>query len=265
MRNPNFKSAHPVFDGIFRFVKMKPVFALPLWTILFLGIQLSRAQADDFLWSSSATNAAGETLVTVSVDTTEAHDLDDWGRRAGELVVEWYPKISRALASDGFTPPNDVRIKFHKDMKGVAATSRNVINVSADYVRKHTNDFGMIIHEVTHVVQDYRRHRNPGWLVEGVADYVRLTMFEPQARRPRIDPERASYRDAYKTTAMFLEWTEKEHGAGLVKKLNRAMREGSFQLELFKDYTGKTVDELWSEFIGSLKAKLPVKTTKLPK
>lgn len=234
--------------------------------IIFLtGVLKSHAQDSAKFWSGSATNAQGQILVTVSVDATETPDLNDWGQRAGKLVVEWYPKISRALASDGFAPPNEVRIRFHKDMKGVAATSRNVINVSAGYVRNHTNDFGMIIHEVTHVVQDYRRHRNPGWLVEGVADYVRLTMFEPQARRPRINPERASYRDAYKTTAMFLEWAEKEHGAGLVKKLNRAMREGTFQLDLFKDYTGKTVDELWSEFIDSLKAKSPVTTTKAPK
>lgn len=244
---------------------MKLVIPLSLSIFLLVGIQRSRAQTNDSLWTGTATNAQGQTLATVSVDTSEAADLNDWGRRAGELVVEWYPKISRALASDGFTPPNEVLIKFQKDMKGVAATSRNVINVSADFVRKNTNDFGMIIHELTHVVQDYRHHRNPGWLVEGLADYIRLTMFEPQARRPRINLERASYRDAYKTTAIFLEWAEKEHGAGLVKKLNRAMREGTFELELFKDYTGKTVDELWSEFIGSLKEKQSAASTKLPK
>lgn len=257
MRNLHSKSARPFPDKIFHCCqKMIPAFPLSLCAVLLFSHQLSGAQTNNPVWSGTATNAQAEILATVSVDTTETPDLNDWGRRAGNLVTEWYPKISFALASDGFTPAREVRIKFHKDMKGVAATSRNVINVSADFVRRNTNDFGMIIHELTHVVQDYRRHRNPGWLVEGVADYVRLTMFEPQARRPRINPERASYRDAYKTTAMFLEWAEKEHGAGLVKKLNRAMREGTFELELFKDYTGKTVDELWSEFIDSLKPKL---------
>jgi len=52
-----------------------------------------------------------------------------------------------------------------------------------------------------------------------------------------------------------LEWAEKTFDRQLVKKLNQAMREGKFRLELFKEYTGKTVDELWQEFINSLRRK----------
>jgi hypothetical protein len=49
--------------------------------------------------------------------------------------------------------------------------------------------------------------------------------FEPKARRPRINPDRASYRDSYKTTAIFLEWAEKKYDKELVKKLNKPLRE----------------------------------------
>ena len=31
------------------------------------------------------------------------------------------------------------------------------------------------------------------------------------------------------------------------------MREGKYAPELWKDYTGKTVDELWEEYIQTLK------------
>ena len=159
------------------------------------------------------------------------------------------------LASDGFTPARTVQVRFRKDMKGVAATGRNVISVSANYVRGHTNDWGMVIHELTHVVQAYPPGSGPGWLVEGVADYIRLTHFEPQARPPRINPDRASYRDSYKTTAIFLAWVEKKHDPQAVRKLNAALREKKFKLELFKDYTGQTVDELWKDFADSLRGK----------
>jgi hypothetical protein len=118
----------------------------------------------------------------------------------------------------------------------------------------------MIIHELTHVVQAYRQRGNPGWLVEGVADYVRLTHFEPEARRPRINPDRASYRDAYKTTAIFLEWAEKKYDAALVKKLNAAMREGHYKPELFQEYTGKALDDLWAEFCDTLRKSAPTPT-----
>lgn len=178
-------------------------------------------------------------------------ELNDWGQRAGKLCVEWYPKIAVLLAGDGFKPTENVRVKFHKDMDGVASTSRNVINISANFVKKYTNDFGMVVHELTHVVQDYRQRGNPGWLVEGVADYIRLVHFEPEARRPRINPEKAKYTDAYKTTAMFLEWTKNKYDKTLVTKLNHAMREGVFKIELFQEITTKSVDELWAEFIDS--------------
>lgn len=205
------------------------------------------------LWSGVATNSQGAVLARITADTSETPDLAEWGRHAGELCAEWYPKIVLLLPGDGFTPPERVELRFRKDMRGVAGTSRDVIGISANYVRGHTNDFGMVIHELTHVVQSYHRRSNPGWLVEGVADYIRLSHFEPQARRPRINPDKASYTDAYKTTAIFLEWTEKKSDHDLVKELNRAMREGTFDLELFKTRTGKTVDELWQEFADSLR------------
>jgi hypothetical protein len=205
-------------------------------------------------WTGTATNSQGQTILTITVDTSQSPDLDDWGRRAGELCAIWYPKICDLLASDGFTPPKTVRLRF-RDGRGVAATGGGTIRINSVYVRAATNDFGMVIHELTHVVQSYHRGNVPGWLTEGIADYIRLTHYEPQARRPRINPDKASYTDAYKTTAIFLEWAEKTHDPQLVKQLNTAAREGKYRAQLFKDYTGKTVDELWAEFTDTLRRK----------
>lgn len=235
--------------------------------LLLLGLLASSALAaetppatNEVSWSAITTNAQGETLARITVDTSEVPDLAAWGRHAGGLCAEWYPKIATLLASDVFTPPQSVALRFRKDMRGVAATGGRRISIAADYVRGHTNDWGMVIHELTHVVQAYPEAEpgctKPGWLVEGIADYIRLAHFEPQARRPRINPDRASYRDAYKTTAGFLEWAEKTHDPHLVQQLNQPLREGKFKLELFKEYTGKTVDELWQEFTESLRAQV---------
>lgn len=221
------------------------------------------SSASEYSWIGKATNAQGETLATIKVDTSQAPDLEAWGRHAGELCVEWYPKICELLASDGFVPPQSVRLRF-RDESGVAATGGNTISINANYVRHATNDFGMVIHELTHVVQSYHRGRVPGWLTEGIADYIRLAHFEPQARRPRINPDRASYRDAYKTTAIFLEWAENKYDKALVRKLNSAAREGQYGNDLFKDYTGKTVDELWQEFTATLRPKPEVPAANSP-
>ncbi|MEO6034409.1 MAG: basic secretory protein-like protein, partial [Verrucomicrobiota bacterium] len=171
------------------------------------GPLANSSSTNENIWSGVAVKE----LARITVDCSEVPELKQWAQHAGELCVEWYPKICDLLPSDGFVPPKLVRLKFEKDMDGVASTSRDVINISANYVKNHTDDFGMVIHELTHVAQDYGRRRNPGWLVEGVADYIRIVHFEPNARRPRLDPDKIKYTDAYKTTAIFLEWIEKTH------------------------------------------------------
>lgn len=205
-------------------------------------------------WMGTATDSAGVVLAKIFVEAHETPDLAEWAKRAGQLCADWYPKIHALLANEGFAPPDRVTLKFRADMKGVAAASGNVINFSAGYVRGHTNDWGMVVHELTHVVQSYPPG-GPGWLVEGIADYVRLSHFEPSAPKPRINPDKASYRDAYKTTAIFLAWVEKKHHANLVSKLNAALRQRKYSPELWKAATGRTVDELWADFTGELRVK----------
>ena len=209
------------------------------------------------IWTCSATNAQGAVLAKIVVEAHETPDLADWARRAGQLCAEWYPKIHTLLASEGFAPPDKVTLRFRADMKGVAAASGNVINFAAGYVRGHTNDWGMVVHELTHVVQSYPPG-GPGWLVEGIADYIRLSHFEPAAPRPRINPDKASYRDAYKTTAIFLAWAEKKHDTKLVSKLNAALRQRKYSPELWQVATGKTVDVLWMDFTSELRVKQAV-------
>jgi len=188
---------------------------------------------------------------TALVDTNDAPDLKIWGNKAGTLCVEWFPKIAALLPSDKFTAPKEVTLYFDPKMKGVAHALGGKITISAAFVRSHLDDMGMVVHELTHVVQSYPPG-GPGWLVEGIADYIRIVHFEPQAPRPKLDPAKASYKDAYKTTAMFLEWIEQRHTAGVVVKMNAALRAGTYKDELWNRFTGKTVDELWALFMKSL-------------
>ncbi len=187
---------------------------------------------------------------TALVDTNDAPDLKEWGNKAGTLCVEWFPKIAALLASDGFAAPKEVTLYFDPTMKGVAHAANGKITISAAFVRAHSDDWGMVVHELTHVVQSYPSG-GPGWLVEGIADYIRIVHFEPQAPRPKLT-RLASYKDAYKTTAMFLEWIEKHHAAGFVVKMNAALRQGGYSDELWARLTGKTVDELWALFTKTM-------------
>lgn len=167
----------------------------------------------------------------------------------------WYPRICTLLRTDGFTPPHRVRLVFRKNPRAIAATSGKVgrtITVSAKWIREHPDDFGMIIHELTHVVQAYPRY-DPPWLIEGIADYVRYSRFEPRKRLPPIDLKTASVRDGYRTTAGFLVWVEKTYAPDLVARLNEALRTASYTDELFRRITGRNVDRLWREYVADVR------------
>ena len=190
--------------------------------------------------------------VFVTIDTSETPELKEWAEKAKKLVEEWHPKIAERLASEGYTPPAEVTIVFKKNMRGVAGTTGNKISVSAKWVTDHPDDFGMIIHEYTHVVQSYPKY-DPVWMVEGVADYIRYHVMEPK-NAPRFDARRQRYTDGYGVTAAFLAWAEKKYDKDLVTKFNVVLRQSTYKEELWKEYTGKTLDELWKEFVESRNA-----------
>ncbi|HYG23908.1 MAG TPA: glycoside hydrolase family 76 protein [Verrucomicrobiae bacterium] len=202
----------------------------------------------EFSWTGNAKAADGSLIAVIKVNTEDTPDLTGWGRRAGELCAEWYPRISALLASDGFTPPDDVRLTFRNDYDGVASTRGSRIDISAHYVRGATNDFGMVIRELVHVVQGYPRNRNASWVAQGLAEYVRMVHFEPQASRPRFDLDTTGYRDNPKAAACFLEWIEKHHDSKIISELNRALRAGTFRPALLEQRTGKPLEALWNEF-----------------
>jgi hypothetical protein len=191
--------------------------------------------------------------VKVEVDTSEVPELAPWAEKAKALAEEWHPILSRMLASDGFTPPTEVTLTFKKGMRGVAHASGNRISIAANWVKQHPEDLGMVVHELAHVIQSYPPSE-AGWLVEGIADYLRFHHYEPQVKLSIADPAKASYRDSYRTTAQFLVWLEAKH-EGTVGKLNAALRRGEYKDELFQEIAGKDLDALWAEFVAGLGAK----------
>ena len=144
----------------------------------------------------------------------------------------------------------NIRIVVKKEMPGVAATGGATIHVSAQFVKNHPHDVGMIVHELVHVVQAYPDPK-PGWLTEGIADYVRYWHFEPGSRSFPIDAARSSYRDSYGTAARFLAWLAAAKDAKLVQKLDAAMSQGEYREAIFEESAGATLDQLWAEFVHS--------------
>jgi hypothetical protein len=192
----------------------------------------------------------------VTFDVSEVPEQKEWAEKAQKLVEDWHPKIEEILKTEGYTAPREVKLVFKKDMMGVAFASGKTITISGEWIKKRPDDFGMVAHELTHVIQSYRgAPRNAGWVVEGIADYVRHYAYEPDVKMRKIDVKKAKYTDAYQTAAQFLRWIEKKYDKDFVLKLNRALREREYNVAMFEKSTGKNVDDLWVEFISTLTKK----------
>ncbi len=82
-----------------------------------------------------------------------------------------------------------------------------------------------------------------------MSDHIHRFLYEPPSQRPRPNAARAKYTDSYRTTGAFLNYVVESHDREIIKTLKAAMRQGKYAPELWKTYTGKTVDELWAEYV----------------
>ncbi len=206
----------------------------------------------------------------IVIDTTETPDLAEWAtKELTPVVQEWYPKLVKMLPSDGYEAPARVSITFSADMQGVAATGGTRVRCAAAWFRQNLQGEakGAIVHELTHVVQNYgiaRRNnpnatRTPGWLVEGICDYIRWFLYEPETRGAEITSrniDRARYDGNYRISGNFLNWVTNTYDKDIVAKLNIAAREGTYSEDLWKTATGHTVQELGDEWKTNLQKEI---------
>jgi hypothetical protein len=188
--------------------------------------------------------------IEIIVDVSEAPEMKNWADKVARVCERNYAMICEELRSDGFKPRTVITMRLRKDYKGVAAASGGRITGSVKYFTDHPSDVGAMVHETVHCVQNYRTP-NPGWLVEGIADYIRFFKYEPgKLGKIRADPH---YNGSYRTSAAFLAFVAEKYDKELVRKLNKTMREGEYTEAVWRSLTKKSVQELDEEWRASMK------------
>ncbi len=192
--------------------------------------------------------------VEFTVDVSDAPGMRGWAEEVARLCERWYPRLNEELKSDGYRPARRITMTLSRRYRGVAEADPGAGRIlgSVRFFQAHPEDVGAMIHETTHVVQNYRGRNNPGWLVEGLDDYVRYYLFEPGRNRP-VDPARARHDAGYGVSAAFLAYVINTYEKNLVSKLNTLMREGHYTDEVFRELTGKALPELDREWRDSLR------------
>ncbi len=205
----------------------------------------------------------------ITIDTAGALELKEWAeQKLAPVLADWYPKIVAMLPSEGWTAPKKFSVSIRPG-DGVAATGGTRITANSIWLRGELNReaIGALVHEMVHVVQQYGRarpngsdaKRAPGWLVEGLTDYIRFFKFEPQthgADRIWLQANRnqpLNYDGMYRVSANFLDYVVEKYDQEktLIANVNAACREGKYTDALWKELTGKSLAELNDEWKAS--------------
>jgi hypothetical protein len=206
----------------------------------------------------------------VTVDTSGFPAAKPWAEAAKSVVENWFTPICQLLATDGYDPitrvksgsafrvPKGITLVFKPTLEVPAYCVGSTITINGAWITAHPDDLGMVVHELTHVIQQYPDSpTTPGWLVEGIADYTRWWRYEPElhagAGRTKINPAKSKYTDAYRTTAVWLAWAGRKYNYALVPCLDKAMRDKRDPMPIFAKLTGKNADDLWQEFVMEVK------------
>lgn len=187
-------------------------------------------------------------LITVDFES-EDPDFDPLVK-AGlvNIILEVYPKLLRDFNPDAV---QNLKVRIDTAYAGVAYANNGEVTISSAWMKKRPEDLDLITHEVMHIIQSYPSKSGPGWLTEGIADYVRhvygIDNVGAGWSLPDYD-KKHKFSDSYRITARFLLWATEKYDKDLVVKLDRNLRNKTYTPELWKDYTDKTLEELWEDY-----------------
>lgn len=162
-----------------------------------------------------------------------------------------YPQLAKAFNKH---TARQVFINIDTAYKGVAETGNAHILISSRWLHLHPEDIDVVTHEGMHIVQDYGESVGPGWLTEGIADYARYQFgINNPAAKWKLAAYKAgqSYENSYRITARFLLWIEQSVKPGLVKELDKQLRDHTYTANSWQQYTGKSLDELWAQYTAA--------------
>ncbi|MEV0530598.1 basic secretory protein-like protein [Kitasatospora sp. NPDC050463] len=218
-----------------------------------LNAKVTSCDAGDPAQSWNLDRATGTTppttdRPTIDLDYSQAPDLGPWLEQQKQTVAGYYPTISNLLTKGAFAAPAYFKIIFDPTLKDYPAyaTVRNgvkEVHVNIDYTRGNRNDTGFLVHEAVHVAVWDNPTSRPGWLSEGLADWVRNYNFQPGTGAQHFGPG-TNYDSGYQATARFVDHVSKTYGK---PDLAHLLNTTNYSDQIWVQLTGKSAQQLWNE------------------
>ena len=201
------------------------------------------------------------TIVLYDEETIATEGILEWLTTAAEVSRKWYPIIDKYLESEGHIPSGEFTIRA-QSTGPIGWASGTTMGYNISWIapgQRGEADWGMVAHEVVHFIQGYRRGPGTGvpfWIMEGIADFVRHALFEPEVPMRPVNPDNperpVSYTQAYQISAGFLMWIADRYDLDIVPRLNVHGRHRTYSDEVFVTYTGYTHTELWARYVETV-------------
>jgi len=185
-------------------------------------------------------------------------EIKEFAERARQVGNESYPKILALLSENPSEAPQQFSIIFrnHASVKNLmndgsgGFMQNGKIYLGLDWLTNTPAELdSYLVHEMTHVAQDYSWRRTSACWTEGIADYVRFKLgYTNGWMCPQCSALYPHYTSGYTCAGAFLLFLDTQYGDGVVAKLNHELRHHSYSDGFFKNTTGKDLKELWSAF-----------------
>ena len=196
--------------------------------------------------------------LSLVLDTSAAPDMKEWTEGVVGRIQLGGVRVA-AYVTAGWPIPCCVTVSYVDKDGGapvwVESATCTKICLNAKWFRENRDGqaAGAFFYALVRVMQGYgttpgaTETNCPSWLANGIADYARWYLFEPESRGcdfVRKNPGAYRYNGSFRVTASFLDFVERRH-PGTVMRANAAMRAHAFDDATFwKDATGKTAEEL---------------------
>lgn len=205
----------------------------------------------------------GRTFVR-KLDFRRAPEMKDLAEHAARLSEEVYPKVFALLADTPSELPGQIDIVFKPFGSKAHTTGRYAfvvgrkVYLDSEYFSEFPENLDWLLpHELAHVTQRYTVMaggispwtRAPRCWVEGIADYARYKLgYTNDWDCPGCSAIFPHYTAGYACTGAFLLYVETICGSNVVCRLNRELRRGSYSDRFFTRVTGKSLEQLWTDF-----------------
>ena len=199
------------------------------------------------------------------VDFKEAPEMREVAAEVRRVGNEMYPAVLAILSDGKSRLPEQFDVVFKKEIPSdiPARTSGKTVYLNARYfalikwMQTNTDLLdrdpklveNILVHEMAHVTQRYRRSKAPVFWAEGIADYVRYKLDGTNGPTcPQCSFQYPHYSSGYWCLGAFLLHLDATYGSNVVRDLNSELRRGRYTDGYFGQAVGKSLGELWAEF-----------------